>query len=222
MIPTMATLQEVFLHELQDLHSAESQLIAALPKLKEASASETLAKAFETHLKQTKEHKNRLQQIGKLLGESLSGETCKAMQGLVEEGQSIIEEFDESSARDVALIAAAQRVEHYEISAYGSAMALAKALGHQEVVSILESTLGEEKETDVLLSEISESEVIPSGLSEASSEQVGDDSEVGNATASASEDLESLTREDLYEMARGRQIEGRSSMSKKELVKALS
>ena len=106
----MATLQEIFLHELQDIFSAESQLIQAFPKMQKASATPELAQLFETHLEQTKEQKNRLQQIGELLGEKLQGETCKAMQGLVKEAEGILEEFDQSSGRDAALVAAAQRI----------------------------------------------------------------------------------------------------------------
>ena len=211
----MTELREIFLHELQDLYSAESQLITALPKMKAASASPALAEAFETHLQQTKEQKSRLQQIGKLLGESLSGEKCKAMQGLIEEGQGIVEEFELSTARDAALIAAAQRVEHYEISAYGSAKALAESLGHQDVVALLEATLTEEKNTDLLLTDLCESEIIPAAMAQERDPEV-------EGPEPTLENLESMTKEELYKLATERDLEGRSKMNKDELVQALA
>lgn len=249
----MPSLQEVFEHEIQDLYSAESQLVAALPKMQKAASSEKLAEAFRNHTEQTKEHKNRIEQVAQLLGVSAKGETCKAMKGLVEEGQSIIEDFDQSLPRDAALIAAAQRVEHYEISAYGSALAMAQALGLEEVASILESTLNEEKETDVLLTDISVGEVLPNALAEegagADPNQSGptrqsseDDSEDDDSSSDSnaksggkkngsskarkneksSSDLESMSKEELYQMAQEQDLEGRSSMSKDELIKALA
>lgn len=239
----MPTLEEIFLHELKDLYSAESQLIAALPKMSKASNTPELAQAFDTHLAQTREQKNRLEQVAKLLDESLAGETCKAMKGLVEEGQGIIEEFDESAARDAALIAAAQRVEHYEIAAYGSAVALAKALGHEDVASLLDATLQEEGDTDKLLTQICEGTVIPNAMaqgddlesapskSKSSSAKArksnGASGKGANGTvkasksASGSDDLESMTRDELYKLAQEREIEGRSGMDKDALVKAL-
>ncbi len=251
----MPTLQEIFEHEIQDLYSAESQLVAALPKMEKAASSEKLAEAFRNHTEQTKEHKNRIEQVAQLLGVSAKAETCKAMKGLVEEGQSIIEEFDQSLPRDAALIAAAQRVEHYEISAYGSALAMAQALGLEEVAAILESTLNEEKETDVLLTDISVGEILPNALADEGagadpnqsgptrqpSEDDGEDDDSGrkgNAKSgggkkngaskakknekSSTNDLESKTKEELYQMAQEQDLEGRSSMSKDELIKALA
>lgn len=173
----MTTLSEIFIHELKDIFSAESQLIKALPKMAKASATPELAEAFTTHLEQTKVQRDRLQQIGEILEEKLTGETCKAMQGLIEEGEGIVEDFDESAARDAALVAAAQRVEHYEISAYGSALALAKALGHEDVVALLEQTLQEEADTDKLLTQICESTVVPAALEDEDEEDEDDEDE---------------------------------------------
>jgi ferritin-like metal-binding protein YciE len=209
----MTTLPEILEHELKDLFSAESQLIKALPKLQKASNTPELAEAFENHLMQTKEQKKRLQEIEKILSTKLTGHTCKAMQGLIEEGEEIVEEFDPSPARDAALIAAAQRVEHYEISAYGSARALAQALGHQEIAELLNITLQEEGDTDHLLTQIAESSVVPASLKE---------DEEGSVPAVSREDLESKTRDTLYQLAQDRNIEGRSNMDKAELIRALS
>jgi ferritin-like metal-binding protein YciE len=214
----MTTLPEIFEHELKDLFSAESQLIAALPKMKKAASTPELAQAFETHLAQTREQKARLQEIAKMLDTSLGGHTCKAMQGLIEEGSELMEEFEPSPARDAALIAAAQRVEHYEISAYGSACALAKALGHNEVAALLDKTLQEEGDTDKLLTEISLNTVVPSSLKNGSN-----GSSSGNgAPAMSREELEAKTRDALYQLAQEREIEGRSQMDKQQLIKALA
>ena len=208
----MTTLPEVLEHELKDLFSAESQLIKALPKMQKAATTPELAQAFETHLAQTKEQRARLQEVGKLLDINLGGHTCKAMQGLIEEGQEIVEEFDPSPARDAALIAAAQRVEHYEISAYGCARALAKALGHAEVAALLDTTLQEEGDTDKLLTDISLNNVVPASLN----------GESNGAPAMSRSELESKTRDALYQLAQEREIEGRSQMDKAQLIEALA
>jgi len=114
-------LRELFLDELKDLYSAESQLVKALPKMAKSATSEQLQAAFSDHLEQTREHVNRLEQIGENLGVKLSGKKCKAMEGLIKEGKEVIDSDGADDIIDLALIAAAQRVEHYEISAYGSA-----------------------------------------------------------------------------------------------------
>lgn len=162
----MTNLQEIFLSELKDLFSAESQLLKALPKMAKAAQSPELAKAFEEHLTQTEGHKKRLEQISEILGEKLTGETCDAMKGLCEEGDGIIKDFDKSTSRDVALIAAAQRVEHYEMAAYGCTREIAKVLGHQDIMKLLDETLQEEGDTDKLLTKIAVSEVLPAALSD--------------------------------------------------------
>jgi ferritin-like metal-binding protein YciE len=155
----LKTLADLFHHELKDLHSAETQLVKALPKMAKAAANEELRAGFEQHLEQTKGHVERLDQIGKSLGLKLTGHKCKAMEGLVEEGSELISEDAEAGVRDAGLIGAAQRVEHYEIAGYGTAAALARQLGFDEAVELLEATLQEEKETDSKLTDLAESTV---------------------------------------------------------------
>jgi ferritin-like metal-binding protein YciE len=149
-------LKYLYTDELKDLYNAENQLIKALPKMAKAASSDGLRQGFEKHLEQTKVHAQRLEKIFQAMGESPKGKTCKAMQGLVEEGAEVMEEDFEGSVMDAALIGAAQRVEHYEIAAYGTVCAFAKELGEKEHVSLLTKTLQEEKETDQKLSELSQ------------------------------------------------------------------
>ncbi|HVN93009.1 MAG TPA: ferritin-like domain-containing protein [Terracidiphilus sp.] len=148
-------LKELYIDELKDLYSAENQLVKALPKMAKAASSEDLRAGFEEHLEQTKGHVQRLETIFQNLGESPKGKKCNGMEGLIEEGSEAIGDY-EDSIRDAALIGAAQRVEHYEIAAYGTVIALAKQVGEDEAVSALEETLEEEKETDAKLTELSE------------------------------------------------------------------
>jgi ferritin-like metal-binding protein YciE len=140
-------LKELYIDELKDLYSAENQLLKALPKMAKASSSEELRQGFEEHLQQTRGHVERLEQIFELLDQSPKGKKCMGMEGLIEGGEVIGEDF-EGAVMDAALIGAAQRVEHYEIAAYGTAAEFAKTLGENEHVSLLEETLQEEKETD--------------------------------------------------------------------------
>jgi ferritin-like metal-binding protein YciE len=156
---SLKTLDDLLLHELKDLYNAEKQLIRALPKMAEAASSEKLREAFEEHLAQTKTHVERLEQVFERLGKSARGTKCDAMEGLIEEGKKMIEEDAEPPVKDAGLIASAQRVEHYEIAGYGTARTFASLLGHEEVESLLEQTLEEEKETDVRLTELAESEI---------------------------------------------------------------
>ena len=155
----LKTLDDLLQHELKDLYSAETQLVKALPKMAKAATNPQLKSGFEEHLDQTKEHVERLKEISELLGILLTGHKCKAMEGLIEEGGELISEDAEDAVRDAGLIGAAQRVEHYEIAAYGTAKALAFQLGHHEVVELLEETLNEEKETDAKLTELALSQV---------------------------------------------------------------
>ena len=155
----LKTLQDLFHHELKDLYSAETQLVKALPKMAKAATHEDLKAGFEEHLEQTKTHVERLEEIGEMLEMKLTGHTCEAMKGLVKEGSELISEDAEDAVRDAGLIGAAQRVEHYEIAAYGTARALAKCLGHDEAAEILGETLEEEKETDAKLTELAESAI---------------------------------------------------------------
>ncbi|HET8753842.1 MAG TPA: ferritin-like domain-containing protein [Salinimicrobium sp.] len=153
----MKNLKELFEHEIKDLYSAESQLIAALPKMQKKASDSKLKKALEKHLKETEGHKKRLEEICEELGIKPTGETCKAMKGLVKEAESFLEEDAEKDVRDAGIIAEAQRVEHYEISGYGTAVRFAKELGHDDIASKLQKTLDEEYKTDDLLTEMAES-----------------------------------------------------------------
>ncbi|HXN22885.1 MAG TPA: ferritin-like domain-containing protein [Candidatus Dormibacteraeota bacterium] len=147
-------LKELYIDELRDLFDAENQLLKALPKMAKAATSEQLRSGFEEHLEQTQEHVQRLEQIFGELGEKPAGKKCKGMQGLIAEGKEMMEEDFEGALMDAALISAAQRVEHYEIAAYGTVRTYAGILGEEDAVSLLEETLEEEKETDQKLTEI--------------------------------------------------------------------
>src|SRR6516164_4090100 len=141
-------LKELYLDDLKDLYSAENQLVKALPKMAKASSSDELRQGFEEHLEQTRGHVQRLEQIFESLGESPKGKKCMGMEGLIKEGGEVINEDFDDNVMDAALIGAAQRVEHYEIGAYGTVAEFARLLGKDEQVSLLEETLPEEKETD--------------------------------------------------------------------------
>ena len=149
----MNALQETFIEELQDLYDAEKQLVKALPKMAKAAEHDDLRRGFEEHLEQTEEHVNRLERVFEAMGEKAKSKKCKGMQGLIEEGNDLIRE-DEG---DAALICAAQKIEHYEIAAYGSLYSWAKLLGNQEAAELLDETLEEEKATDEKLTEAAES-----------------------------------------------------------------
>jgi ferritin-like metal-binding protein YciE len=150
-------LKEFFLEELRDIYGAEKQLTKALPKLREAATSPDLAMAFEDHLQVTLNQIVRLEQVFELLGEEPETKNCEGMEGLIEESEKIIDDTEAGSAtRDVALIVSAQKVEHYEIAAYGSLRQLAKTINQAEVSRLLEQTLEEEKGTDMLLSNLAE------------------------------------------------------------------
>jgi ferritin-like metal-binding protein YciE len=144
----ITTLQQLFVEQLKDLHSAETQLIEALPKMAAASHAPALKKGFQMHLTETKEHARRLEKILKTLDEKAEGKTCKAMEGLVKEGSEAISEDASPEVKDAALIAAAQRVEHYEIAGYGCVRTYATLLGRRADAKILGTTLNEEAATD--------------------------------------------------------------------------
>jgi ferritin-like metal-binding protein YciE len=163
-------LKELYIDELKDLYSAETQLVKALPKMAKAASSDELRQGFEEHLEQTKGHVERLEKVFKVLGASPKGKTCKGMQGLIEEGSEVIEEDFEASLMDAALIGAAQRVEHYEIAAYGTVCAFAKELGESDQASLLNETLEEEKETDQKLTDLSR-EINTKAIEERSEEE---------------------------------------------------
>lgn len=154
----MTTLEDLFHHELKDIFSAEKQLIKALPKMAKAATNEQLRQAFEEHLKQTETHVERLEGIFSQLGVAATRvHKCKAMEGLIEEGKEVLEEDMTPELLDAALICSAQRVEHYEIAAYGCARTFAHRLGLNDVAEILQTTLDEEGDTDKRLTEIAES-----------------------------------------------------------------
>jgi ferritin-like metal-binding protein YciE len=152
-------LRELFVDELRDILSAEKQLLKALPKMAKAATSAKLRQGFEKHLGQTETHVARLEQVFESVGETARAKTCKAMKGLVEEGAEVIEEDAEPDVKDAALIAAAQKVEHYEIATYGTLITWAKLLGEGKAAKLLGQTLAEEKSTDEKLTELAESEV---------------------------------------------------------------
>ncbi|HEY4300122.1 MAG TPA: ferritin-like domain-containing protein [Candidatus Didemnitutus sp.] len=150
----ITNLRELFIEELRDLHSAETQLVKALPKMAKASGDASLRTGFEHHLEQTKNHVARLEQIFESLGEKPKGRTCDAMKGLVEEGDEWASQRAESALRDAGIIVAAQKVEHYEIAGYGSVISMAQRLGLEDAADLLRQTLDEEAATDETLTEI--------------------------------------------------------------------
>jgi ferritin-like metal-binding protein YciE len=156
---SLETMQDLLLHQLRDIYSAEQMLTKALPTLQEKASTEELATAFGAHLAETKHQVARLDQVFKILGEQSGGVKCKAMEGLIAEAQEILDEDGNESVIDAGIIAAAQRVEHYEISAYGSAKAFAALLGLSDVVELLNESQQEETTADKKLSLIATTEV---------------------------------------------------------------
>ena len=150
------SLEELLVLEIKDLYSAETQLLKALPKMAKTASEPTLRAAFETHHRETQVHVDRLQKVADMLDENPRGKSCKAMEGLIDEGEDAIKEDAEPGIKDLALITAAQKIEHYEIAGYGSARSLAYAIGQEEVAEILQSTLDEEEETDQNLTILAE------------------------------------------------------------------
>lgn len=155
----LKSLRDLYVHELKDIYSAEKQLTKALPKMAKAASHEELMAGFEEHLTQTEGHIERLETILEALGESTRGDKCKAMEGLIAEGQGLMEEDATPDVMDAALIAAAQKVEHYEIASYGTVRTWAEMLGEEEAVNLLQQTLDEEIETDEKLTELAESTI---------------------------------------------------------------
>jgi ferritin-like metal-binding protein YciE len=158
MMPKTTTMDQLFLDEIRDLYDAEKQLTTALPRMAMGASSGELRAAFEDHLEQTQEHVKRLEEIFDELGEKGAGKKCTAMQGLIKEGNELMA-MDEGALRDAGLIAAAQKVEHYEISGYGSARSHAHLIGNSEAVSLLDETLNEEKEADRILNDLAENTI---------------------------------------------------------------
>lgn len=154
-------LKALFVHQLKDTYFAENAILKALPQMAQAAQSEELKAAFETHLTETEGQVRRLEQVFQIIGEKPAGIECKAIQGIIEEGQEVVKEFAGGEALDAGLIAAAQAVEHYEITRYGTLLAWAKQLELGDVEGLLEETLDEEENTDELLSELAEEAINP-------------------------------------------------------------
>ena len=150
------TIHDAFVEELRDTYDAEKQLIKALPKMAKAATSAELRSAFETHLEETRGHVERLEQVFESLEEKVKGKHCDGIAGIIEEGKSIMEEDFDEAAMDACLIAAGQRAEHYEMAAYGTLVAWARAMGHTEAADLLQETLDEEKAADEKLTTIAE------------------------------------------------------------------
>jgi ferritin-like metal-binding protein YciE len=153
------TLRDLYVEQLRDLYDAEKQLTKALPKMAKAATSPKLKEAFETHLRETEGHVKRLEQVFTALDMAARGKKCKAMQGLIEEGSEMMEENAEPEVMDAGLIAAAQRVEHYEMAGYGTVRTYAQTLGEKQAVTLLQQTLDEEKHADELLTQIAENAI---------------------------------------------------------------
>jgi ferritin-like metal-binding protein YciE len=179
------SLKELYIEQLRDLYNAEQQLIKALPKMAKAAASEELKHAFEEHLGQTRQHAQRIETIFEGLGEKVTGKKCKAMEGLVEEGGEVIKEDMTAGIKDAALIAAAQRVEHYEIAGYGCVHAYAIRLGDRDAANLLGETLEEEKEADQTLNGIAEELNLEVPLEEKSQKSSGKQASVNKKAANS-------------------------------------
>jgi len=155
----MSNMQDLYLHELQDIYNAEKQILSALPKMAQQAQHQELRKAFEEHVVVTEEQVRRLETIFDDLGQKPGGKKCKGMEGLLEEGRELLEEDADPDVRDAALIGAAQRVEHYEIAAYGTARTYARQLGFDNHAELLQRTLDEEGSTDERLTKLAEARV---------------------------------------------------------------
>jgi ferritin-like metal-binding protein YciE len=173
-MPGMETLQELLVHELQDLYNAENQIIKALPRMAKRTTSTELREAFEEHLSQTEMQAQRLERALALLDAPVRGRNCDGMQGILEEGKKLMEEDSSDDVLNAGLIAAAQKVEHYEIASYGSVKAWAELLGQDEITALLEETLEEEEAADKKLSELAESTINPEAAME-NSDAEGDE-----------------------------------------------
>jgi len=152
-------LEDLFVEQLRDLYSAETQILDALPEMVEAASSDQLRKAFKTHLEETRQQKNRLEKIFETLGKKPGGETCEGMKGLLKEGSAMLEKEGDRNVIDAGIIASAQRVEHYEISGYGTARTYAERLGYDDAAELLDETLDEESSANEKLTKIAESTV---------------------------------------------------------------
>ncbi|HZN55827.1 MAG TPA: ferritin-like domain-containing protein [Candidatus Polarisedimenticolaceae bacterium] len=182
------TLEKLFLEELQDIRSAEQQILKALPQMVKAASDAELKEALEQHLQVTEEHVERLDQIFEKMGHRPASKKCKGMAGLLEEGQEILKADMDPALKDAAIIGAAQRVEHYEMAVYGTLRSFADQLGVDDVARLLETTLDEEKEADMQLTEIAQSVVNP--------QAAGEEEEDDEARVAADEDEDEIEAED--------------------------
>src|SRR5688500_17897030 len=178
----MDTLRELYVDELKDLYSAEKQLLRALPKMARNASNDELKAAFTDHLNQTEEHVRRLERVFELLEESPRGKKCVGMEGLIEEGNELVEEEPAEEVLDAGLISKAQRVEHYEIAGYGTVRTYALMLGEREQAELLEQTLNEEKDTDQLLTQLAEQSINIDAVT-ADADETTSDREVSRAVA---------------------------------------
>ena len=197
---SVGTAEELFVDELKDIYSAEKQAVKAYPRLTKAVQSEELKQAMQEHLEQTKGQIERLDRIFEILEKRSSGKTCEGMKGLIEEAQTQLEEIEKGPVLDCAIIGALQRVEHYEIAAYGTVATLAEAMGQEEVKELLGETLEEEKETDERLTQVAQS-VNSEALSEGQEEEGSEDEDENEGGSNGSR--------------RGSNSRGSSSSSKK-------
>ncbi|MFN8489305.1 MAG: ferritin-like domain-containing protein [Caldilineaceae bacterium] len=169
----ISSMEDLFVDQLRDLYSAEDQIIQALPQMAQAANSSELKTAFQQHLEQTRTHKQRLDRIFSTLNMSSSGQKCEGMEGLLKEGQEALQLSSDSLVKDAALIAAAQRVEHYEMAGYGTVRTFADQLGHSDAKDLLQQTLNEEGEADKKLTSLAEGGMFKTGINEKASMNAG-------------------------------------------------
>ena len=179
----VGTLHDAFLDELKDAYDAEKQLTKALPKLAKAATSGQLRAAFESHLEETREHVARIEQAFELLDEKAKGKHCDGIAGIIEEGSSVMAEDFDAATMDACLVASGQRAEHYEMAAYGTLVAWARALGHAEVATLLEQTLNEEKAADAKLTKLAEGGINQEAASAIEAEDDEDEENTASAVA---------------------------------------
>ena len=163
----MASLKDLYLEELQDLYSAENQILKALPKMAKASQNEELKNALMHHCEETQGQVDRLQKAFEALGKRPRGQTCEAINGLIEEGDEVVEEFEQGTVRDAGIVACAQAVEHYEMPRYGTIVEWAKSTGHEDIVRLMQETLEEEKKADGLLTQMANRSINPEAVKQA-------------------------------------------------------
>jgi ferritin-like metal-binding protein YciE len=188
---SLDSLQDLYIEHIQDLYSAEQQIIEALPKMIDKATNQRLKDGFTAHLEQTREHARRLEGIGRRANQDIDGKKCKGMEGVIKEGAEVLKEDGDESVIDAALISAAQRVEHYEMAGYGCARAYAEALGLEDDAEALQQTLDEEGETDEKLTQLAESIINPQASGK---ESTASTSRSSSRSRSTSRDTESESR----------------------------